>query len=210
MEIYEAIAARKTIRDFAPQEIPYELVKKLIQAGFNAPTNNHMREWHFILLQDKDRRKELLAKVIKPVGKRGAIGIINRWGLTDEIQRAMYIDGIPKQYGMLFNAGCLIIPCYCQPGPLLRPKDLSSLNAFASIWCCIENILIAAASEGIFGVTRIPFEAERKTLKEYLHIPEPYEVPCYLALGYPAEAAQRARQVDICLEDRIHQNQWQA
>ena len=208
MHTYQAIAARKTIRDFAPQEIPYELIKKLIAAGFNAPTNNHMREWHFILLQDKEQRKELLDQVINPVGKRGAVGIINRWGLTDEVQREMYIEGIPKQYSMLFTAGCLILPCYCQPSPLLMPKDLSALNPFASIWCCIENILIAAASEGIFGVTRIPFEAERKILKQYLKIPDPYEVPCYLALGYPSPAARRTRQVEICLEERIHLNKW--
>ena len=87
----EAIFTRKTIRDFAPEEIPVQLVRKLIAAGFNAPSNNHIRERHFVLLQDKTRRKELLDQVIKPVGKKGVIGIVNRWGLTDEIQRQMYI-----------------------------------------------------------------------------------------------------------------------
>ena len=94
---------------------------------------------------------------------------------------------------MLYNAGCLMLPCFRQPSPLLKPKDLSALNPFASIWCCIENILVAAAAEGIFGVTRIPFEAERKTLKQYLSIPPDYEIPCYLALGYPAETASRTK-----------------
>jgi nitroreductase len=210
MNVYEAMAARKTIRDFAPREIEQGLVKKLIAAGFNAPTNNHLREWHFVLLQDKARRKELLEQVIKPMGKKGAIGIINRWGLKDKAQREMYIDAIPRQYNMLYNAGCLILPCFCQVTPLLKPKDLSALNPFASIWCCIENILVAAAAEGIFGVTRIPFEAERKTIKEYLNIPPDYEIPCYLALGYPAETANRARQIDISVDERIHTDGWEA
>jgi nitroreductase len=208
MDVYEAINSRKTIRDFAPQEITLSLVEKLIAAGFNAPTNNHMREWHFVLLQDKAKRKELLDQVIKPVGKNGAIGIINRWGLTDEVQREMYIEGIPKQYSMLYNAGCLILPFYHQETPLLKPKDLSALNPFASIWCCIENILVAAAADGIYGVTRIPFEAERKIIGQHLNIPPDYEMPCYLALGYPAENAARTRQVDICLEERIHMEKW--
>ncbi len=208
MDVYEAMAARKTIREFTEQEISPALVQKIITAGFDAPTNNHMREWHFILLQDKDRRKELLDQVIKPVDKKGALGILNRWGMTDEVQREMYIEGIPRQYSMLFTAACLILPCYCQPGPLLKPKDLSALNSFASIWCCIENILVAAAAEGIFGVTRIPFETERKTLKAFLHTPENHEIPCYIALGYPANSAARAKQVDIRVEDRIHLNDW--
>ncbi len=208
MEVYEAIAARKTIREFAPREIEPETIQKIIAAGFNAPTNNHMREWHFILLQDKATRKLLLDQVIKPVSKKGALGIINRWGLKEDSQREMYLEAIPRQYNMLYTSGCLILPCYCQRGPLLKPESLSSLNSFASIWCCIENMLVAAAAEGIFSVTRIPFDEERKTLKDFLCIPADYEVPCYLALGYPAEDAARARQFPIDLHERIHRNKW--
>ena len=208
MDVYEAIFARKTIRDFAPRNIDPEIIKKIITAGFQAPTNNHMREWHFVLLQDKDQRKELFDRVIKPVSTKGATGIVNRWGLTNDSQRRMYIEAIPKQYSMLFNAVALILPCFSQPSPLLKPKDLSALNPFASIWCCIENILVAAAAEGIFGVTRIPFEAERKTIKQFINLPAEYEIPCYLALGYPAETAARAGQIDINLDARIHNNGW--
>lgn len=208
MDVYEAMSARKTIRDFAPQMINQSIIKKILSAGMMAPTNNHMREWHFVVLQDKEQRKALLDQVIKPVGKKGATGIVNRWELTNESQRQMYIDGIPKQYGMLFNAGALILPCFSQPTPLLKPGDLSALNSFASIWCCIENILVAAASEGIFGVTRIPFESERKTIRQFINLPEPYEIPCYLALGYPAENSGRAGQIKIDPGERIHENSW--
>ena len=208
MDIYEAIAARKTIRDFAEREVAPELVQKLIAAGFAAPTNNHMREWHFVVLQDRARRKELLDMAIQPTTRRGAIGIVNRWGLTDEKQREVYIDAIPKQYNMLYTAGALLFPCFCHPGNLLKPRNLSALNPFASIWCCVENILVAAASEGIFGVTRIPSESERVILKEFLGLPAGYEIPCYLALGYPAEEARRIPQVNIDLAERIHLDQW--
>jgi nitroreductase len=208
MDVYEAMAGRMTIRDFSSKEISPELIQKIIGAGFKAPTNNHMREWHFVLMQDRPKRQELIDQVIHPIGKKGAIGVVNRWGMTDEIQRDMYIDAIPKQYNMLLNAGCLVLPFFHQPKPLLKPKDLSALNAFASIWCCVENILVAAAAEGIYGVTRIPFEEERKTIKALCNIPEEYETPCWIALGYPAENVVRARQVEICLDDRIHLDRW--
>lgn len=208
MDVYEAIAARKTIRDFAPTVISIEMIKKIISAGYKAPSNNHMREWHFVLLQDKEKRKALLDQVIKQVSNKSAVGIVNRWGLTNDSQRKMYIDAIPKQYKMLFTAGALILPCFSQSSPLLKPKDLSALNSFASIWCCIENILVAAAANGIYGVTRIPSEKERKTIRQFVGLPDVYEVPCYLALGYPDETANRAGQVDINLDERIHMDQW--
>lgn len=208
METYQAIANRKTIRDFNNQELDPELVRRIVAAGMEAPSNNHMREWHFVILQDKARRCELLDQVIKPVSKKGALGIINRWKLTDEFQREMYLDAIPKQYSMLVNAGCLILPFYFQYTPLLKPKTLSDLNSFASIWCCIENMLVAAASEGIFGVTRIPSESEGKMIRQFLNVPEGYEMPCYLALGDPGEDAKSAKQVEIILKEKIHIDTW--
>ncbi len=208
METYQAIANRQTIRDFDPRPIPPEIIHRLLEAGFNAPSNNHLREWHFILLQDKEKRCTLLEKTQKPISKRGAVGIINRWGLSDPEQRAMYIDAIPKQISMLLDAACLMLPCFRQEKPLLKPRDLSALNPFASIWCCVENMLIAASAEGIFGVTRIPFESERCVIKEELGLPGDYEFPCWLALGYPASDAVRARQVQIDLDERVHVDAW--
>ncbi len=38
--------------------------------------------------------------------------------------------------------------------------------------------------------------------------PAEYEIPCWLAPGYPAENAKRAGQVDIPLEECIHLNGW--
>jgi len=209
METYEAIFNRRTMRDFSEKEIDSDLIRKIISAGFAAPTNDHLRNWHFILLQDKNRRLEMLRQVIHPVSKKGAIGIINRWQMKDPTQRAMYTDAIPKQLEMLLTAGLLLIPCFKINAPLLKPKILPDLNSFASIWCCIENMLVAASAEGIYGVTRIPWETERKYIKEFLKVPADYEVPCYLALGYPAENGVRARQVEIDLTERIHLETWE-
>ena len=155
------------------------------------------------------RRAELLSFVDAPQSEAGALEIVeNRWGLTDPVQRAMYLDAIPKQHKMILNAGCLIVPCFHHAGPLLRPETLTHLNAFASIWCCIENMLLAAAAEGIFGVTRIPFEEERQQLKTTLEVPEHYEVPCWLALGYPQVGLKSIQQLRVCAQERIHFDTW--
>lgn len=208
MDIYEIFNSRRTIREFIPQPLTAEMVEKLISAGFTAPSNNHLRQWHFVVLDDLDRRKEILQQVIHPLDRKGSQAVINRWGMTDALQREMYLEAIPLQYSMLMNAGALILPFFAQPSPLLKPKSLSDLNAFASIWCCIENILLAAASEGIFGVTRIPFEKESEYVKSALHVPAEYEFPCWLALGFPDAQARRARQLIIDISNRIHHNDW--
>jgi len=208
VDVYEAMAKRKTIRDFDPVEIGADVVRRLLDAGFNAPSHNHLREWHFIVLQDRSKRKGLLEQSVKSRNKDEATKIVDAWGMTDKKQREMYIDAIPKQFSMLMEAGCLIIPCFRQQTPLLQPEALFSLNAFASMWCCIENIIVAAASEGIFGVTRIPMEDERLMMKRFLGVPEDYEIPCTIALGYPKTTAERTTQKEIHVDERIHANAW--
>lgn len=213
MDIYTTLKTRRTVRDFeqdgiTPRSIAPELVQKLLSAGFLAPTNDHMRDWHFVLLNDLTLRLSLISEVIHPVGVEGTEQLIESWGLQDEAQRAMYRDAVPKQFGMLADCGCLILPFYRQPKSLLNPREISDLNYFASIWLCLGNILNAAAAEGIFGVTRIPAERESRVVKNRLNVPPDYEFPCWLALGYPALNAPGIKQVPINVRSRIHQDRW--
>ena len=211
MDIYTAINTRRTIRSFADKEIEMPVIEKIIEAGLQAPTNDHMRSWEFVVVQDKETRAKMIHGILDaiPTQEEG----ISRWldsrGFSDKLQRDMYLEAMPKQYEMLYNAGCLIVPLFKQATPLLEPKNLSALNGFASIWCCIENILLAAAAEGIFGVTRIPIGNEAEQVKEVLNIHENYAMPCYIALGYPAKGAVINGQKQIDVRERIHIDTWQ-
>ena len=109
---------------------------------------------------------------------------------------------------MLFISVCLILPFFKLREPLLQPTCLSSLNEFASIWLCIENILLAAAAEGIFGVTRITMKEELEHIKKAINHPDDNAMPCYIALGYSAKDAKIPVQKVINVEDRIHINNW--
>lgn len=134
--------------------------------------------------------------------------MMNGFGMTDSEQRGMYHIAMPKQFSMLYNSGCLILPFFKLREPLMHPVCLSSLNEFASIWCCIENILLAAASEGICGVTRIPMEEELAHIQKTIKHPGNYAMPCYIALGYPDKDAKLPVQKIINVEDRLHINYW--
>jgi nitroreductase len=140
----------------------------------------------------------------------GAGGVDGRVREEDECQRAMYADGVPKQARMVLGAGALLMPCFRNRGPLLgEKKSLHELNAFASIWALLENVLVVAASEGVFGVTKIISTPEETVhIRETLGIPDDYEVPCYLALGYPRVDTAWIEQLPVDIDERIHTNRW--
>ena len=130
--------------------------------------------------------------------------------MTVECQRGMYLDAVPKQARMILTAGALVIPCFHQPASVLEEKgSLHELNAFASIWAVLQNILVAAASEGIQGVTKVVSTPKETThIREVLHIPCNYEIPCYLALGYPTEDGPSLAQVAVDPQERIFVDHW--
>ena len=208
MDVYEVIKKRRTTRDFSECVIEVETIKKIIEAGMMAPSNDHMRDWHFIILNDKQAIKKVIGKISKTQSSKRVDFILNSWKLTDECQRKMYKDGIPKQYQMLMNASWVLIPLFKQRTDLLKPKSLSSLNAFASIWCCIENIFLAATAENYSCSLRIPQNSEAEYIKKELCLPDKYVMPCYIGIGKPLDETLVVEQKSIDINDVIHFNQW--
>ncbi len=206
MELYEAIEKRRTVRNFAAKQVPEETLNRILEAGLKAPSHDHARDWHFIVI----RRPERMAEVLRHVagGADVQMDIINHWDTATECQKSMYYDAIPKQVKMLSQSQCLILPLFRAGVDLMTPRDISSLNSFASIWCLIQNILLAATAEGLVCSMRIPIWDEESYVLKNIHAPEGYRMPCYLAIGYASPDAKIIQQVDLSAAERIHSENW--
>ena len=203
MELYEAINKRRTVRDFLAADVPTETVQRIIDAGLKAPTNDHRRNWEFVLLHT-------------PQEKKNALGFVKAWAEAqkeaklkgdDGIVRQMYAYAMPRQYTMLFDAPWVIMPFFRAGGSILKPTAINSLNPFASIWCVIENIFLAATAEGLGCAIRIPVGDEGVQAAKAVGAPDDYMLPCYIGLGHPADAAALA-QNEYTFEDKAHFGRW--
>lgn len=208
MDFYEAIERRRTVRDFSGAPIDDESVRRIIAAGMKAPTNDHMRDWQFIVIKEKAVIRELIAGIPKGVSDAEVDAVLRGWNLNDPCQQAAYRNAIPKQYRMLAEAACVIIPVFKQKVDLMHPENLSHLNGFASIWCCIENMFLAAVAEGYASALRVPLGDEGERAREVLHFPVDYVMPCFIAVGKPAADADSITQIEHSLDDVIHWNNW--
>lgn len=209
MDLYQVFEKRRTIRDFSDKEVSDEVLNKILSAAFKAPTNDHLRQFEFIVV----RGQENIARIIAPVAKNTAdiqhtyIESASDW--MDKDEHAMFVDALPKQQKMLIQSNCLILPFFRQKDcPLCNPTDQSSLNYFASAWCAMENILLAATAEGLACAFRIPIGNEPQYVKRIVGVPEDYEFTCFLAVGYAAENAHICKQKEIDIVSRIHHNVW--
>jgi nitroreductase len=208
MEFYEVIKSRKTIRDFSDKIIDKKIIERILSVGLMAPTNDHLRNWEFVVIMEKEIIENIIKPIPKTTSEKRVDFVLNSWKLKDSFQIKMYKDAIPKQYNMLVQSECLILPFFKQKFPLLEPKNLSALNGFASIWCCIENIMLAATAEKLGCAMRIPFEQETENVFEILKHPKEYFMPCFLSIGYPLSKIKKLEQIKQKIKEKIHYNKW--
>lgn len=185
MEFYETVEKRRTIRDFEKESISTEVIQRIIGAALKAPSNDHMRDWHYIVIQDRKTAMKLLDVIPKSISDDDMNQLIRDWNLNDKEQQECYRNAVPKQYQMLIDASVIVVPLLKQKTDILKTDHVSHLNGFASIWCSIENIFLAATAEGYGYTLRIPLGDESEWARDILQYPEDYFMPCFIGIGKP-------------------------
>ena len=203
MEFYEASNKRRSTRDFTDESIPESVLKRIMEAGYTAPANDHFRDWHFIVITDKEMMRRAVGGVPKDLTVRDVDDMIF---ISDPVQKKSYQIAVPKQYTMLTEAAALIVPLMKKKVDILHPRNLSDLNCYASIWCSIENVWLAATSEGYGCNVRIPLGNEDEIAKDVLGFPDDYLIPCFMGIGRPAADAVYSKQLVVDFNEQIH---WQ-
>ena len=206
MELYEAIAKRRIVRDFKDDDVPLETIEKIIGAGLKAPTHDHLRNWEFVILHGKEEKERALRFVHTGVGP--TLEILKKTLVDGTPQQKMYAVAMPRQYTMLYNAPYVVLPFFKSAPGVMKPDSVSSLNPLSSIWCVIENIFLAATAEGLACSMRIPVGSEGPDAGREVGAPEGWMLPCYIGIGVPAEDAPEIEQLEYCAKQKMHFGKW--
>ena len=205
MEFFEVIEKRRTIRDFSDTPVPKEKIARILQAGLKAPSYNHLREWDFIFIRDAAIRLNIvLADKIReeyPLDE-----LEKAFENHDPLARSMYIEALPKQRRMLLSAPELLVVTYRPKTAIPESRTIYDLNGLASVWCCIENILLAMTAENLCGVPFVPQHPQK--IREILGVPAGREIASLIPFGFREESVKDIPQKKIDLKERIHVDAW--
>ncbi len=205
MDFYEAIDKRRIVRNWKEEAVSQKSVQRIIAAGLKAPSNDHLRNWEFVVLHSQQEKENALQFVKAQATKQGENKVITT---PETPAQKMYAYAVPRQYTMLSNAPFLVIPLFKANVNLFQAVSVNGLNSFASIWCVVENMLLAATAEGLACSLRIPVGEEGNKVTAVLGVPEGYLMPCYLGIGYSAEDASLIEQHTYSAEQKMHFGKW--
>lgn len=207
MELYEAICKRKTTREFLDKAVDFEAIKRILEAGNKAHTWDHNRNWQFIVLRTDEEKDNAFAYAKSVADKFNAERYLNMprpYPIT--LGQKMYGYAMPKQYTMLKEAPYVIVPVF--KSKELNGEYVSKLNPFATIWCVIENIFLAATAEGLACSMRIPLNKEHDIVKAKLKVPPTYMIPVFIGIGYANPDEQVLEQYHPDVDKQIHLGKW--
>ena len=207
MKFYDVIDKRKTTREFLKKEVDFEIIRRILEAGNKAPTWDHNRNWQYIILRTEEEKEYAFEEAKKIAGKFNAeryLTMPRAYQIT--LGQKMYAYAMPKQFSMLKDAPYVIIPLF--KAKELNGEYVSKLNPFATIWCVIENIFLAAAAEGLSCSMRIPLNKEHDIVKAKLKVPPTYMIPVFIGIGYPDPDEMQLEQYKPDLDKQIRFGRW--
>ncbi len=207
MKFYDVIDKRKTTREFLKKEVDFEIIRRILEAGNKAPTWDHNRNWQYIILRTEEEKEYAFEEARKIAGKFDAeryLTMPRAYQIT--LGQKMYAYAMPKQFSMLNDAPYVIIPLF--KAKELNGEYVSKLNPFATIWCVIENIFLAAAAEGLSCSMRIPLNKEHDIVKAKLKVPPTYMIPVFIGIGYPDPDEPQLEQYKPDLDKQIRFGRW--
>ncbi len=145
METWDALRARRNVRQFTDRPVPAEGLDRILEAGRRAPSASNWQPWDFVLVTDRAQLVEL-AKVWQGAGHvagaAAAIGIVAPLAQDDRQSALLQFDLGQATYAMTVAAADLgservtrRSPINSRPGPSWASRRGASLPT-----CCPSGI----------------------------------------------------------------------
>jgi len=181
-EFYERMATRRSVRSFAPDPVPLEVLEDAIRAAGTAPNGANHQPWHFTVVTDPEIRAEIRRR-------------------AEEEERAFYGERAPRDWlDALAPLGTDADKPFLEIAPAL-------IAIFAQSWAEDEEggrrknyyvtesvgiatgmLITALHTAGLATLTHTP--SPMKFLNEVLERPENERPFLLLVVGHPAADAR--------------------
>jgi len=153
MDLFDAIAGRKSIRRFKQTPVPDEVINKILDAGRLAPSANNTQPWKFIVIKDREVLKNMAAATREMIDRMIPF--------AESEKQAQRLAAYKSTYYTFFEHAPVVI-AVCMEGydvgtDLLlarmgyAPEDIKRLRplpGLQSVSAAIEHMLLAVHALG--------------------------------------------------------------
>ena len=177
--VHRVIADRRDIRRFRPDDVPPDVLRRVLEAAHRAPSVGLMQPWRLIVVSSLQTRIE-----------------VRRLAQRERLRQADRFDDRARHFLDQKIEGVVEAPlgiCVCcdhgDPDAEVLGRGTIPETDVYSTACAIENLWLAARAEGL-GVGWVSYYRP-DDLRALLGIPARVDPIAYLCLGWPDERPER-------------------
>jgi len=197
MDVYEAVASRRAVREFTDRPVSKEVLERVLSAAAWSPSGSNLQPWNTYVVTGAPLR-ELKHRAVERVAtahpwdereyvmyppelkspyreRRSAFGKerYSQLGIARE-------DWEARQRAAIANWDCFGAPaalfCYID-------RDLSRPQ-WADVGMYLQTIMLLLRAEGLHSCTQMAWSQVRKTVAEILSPPDGLILYCGMSIGY--------------------------
>ena len=190
MEFEEIVETRRTVREYADEEIDDETLRAVFEDARWAPSGYNLQPREFLVCRDEGTKERLreVANDQPQVTEASAAVVV--FGNTDPAAHAERVFTDMLEKGYLPDAETRDAMVERVEGLRGRSEEENRLWATRSTTLAAMALMHAAWDRGIASCPMEGFDAD--ALVEEFDVPDEYEPVMIVTLGYPAEDADAA------------------
>ncbi|WP_153542955.1 nitroreductase [Streptomyces sp. RB17] len=197
MDVYEAVRSRRAVRGFTDQQVPREVLERVLSAAAWAPSGSNLQPWHAYVVTGRP-----LAELKRHAGERVATG--DPW---DEREYEMYPAALKSPYQERRSAfgherySALGIShedwearqraasanwdCFGAPAALFCyiDRDLGRPQ-WSDVGMYLQTVMLLLRAEGLHSCPQMAWSVYRKTVAQILSPPDELILFCGMSIGF--------------------------
>lgn len=200
MTVYEALARRRSVRDFLPTPVSGEVIRRVLEAATRAPSGGNVQPWHIDVVGGArlDELKAIMQRRLREVAEGGAPEALdydiyphNLWppyrdyryrlgeqmyatmGITRENKRAR-LQWFAHNY-QFFGAPLAL---FCSIDRRMGPPQWSDLGMY------LQSVMLLLCEEGLDSCPQEAWSVYPKTVGDFIGLPAERLLFCGMSIGH--------------------------
>lgn len=182
---FDLVSNVRAMRRLKPDPVPLELLRKVLDAGVQAPSGQNTQPWTFVVIQEPTAKQWFAERYNAAIESR-----FSRLNTVKDDGSSMgrQLRALRYQMAHMHEFPVLLLVCGLRDWPFKVPAServgLAPPN-YDAVYPCVQNILLACRSLGLGAALTTMHQVFEEELHERFSIPVEYGVVVTMPIGYP-------------------------
>ena len=178
MTLEDVIYNCRAMRRIKSDEVPEEVLLKLISAANQAPSGSNTQNARWVVVRDADQKKKLADLNRKHAEPYIKPSLDN----PDNEKHRRMLEAVVWQMDHMHEIPALVVACFKYPEKM---TGIEIYRQGGSVWPGIQNLLLTARSLGLGAAPTTLALRDQDAVREVLNLPEEFAALALIPIGYP-------------------------